>query len=223
MSLIDPEVSARKFTHELELWDENAELYRERGWLMLARGLQRVDVAFIGRVSLGQRAIPIIAACVRIDFENYDLWAPSVEFIDPATGEFAPPPVAAVSVTEEGARNILVDAHPATRRPFFCIRGTREYHTHPQHSGDSWLLSRAQKAGALATLCERIYTTMARNIIGLRMTLQTLPEGLPQQAELELQVTTGDIDELRTRAQLAAQVAFAAQPQVALGPQLGGS
>jgi hypothetical protein len=206
MPLVDPKVSARKFARELGLWDENADLYRERGWLMLERGDRHVEVAFIGRVSLGQRTIPIIAACVRIDFENYDLWPPSVEFIDPATGDFAPPPVAAVAVTHEGARNILVDGHPTTRRPFFCIRGTREYHSHPQHSGDSWLLSRAMKAGALATLCERIYTTMARNIIGLRMTLQTLPEGVPQQAELELQVAQGDIDELRARLQGAAQM-----------------
>src|SRR6478752_4549703 len=142
MPLVDPRVTARKFTRELELWDENAGLYRERGWLMLERRDRQVEVAFIGRVSLGPRTLPIIAACVRIDFENYDLWPPSVEFIDPATGAFAPPPVAAIAVTDEGARNILVDGHPTTRRPFFCIRGTREYHTHPQHSGDDWLLSR---------------------------------------------------------------------------------
>jgi hypothetical protein len=207
VALVDPAVSARKLARELELWDENAELYRNRGWLMLARKEQSVEVGFVGRVSLGPRSIPIIAACVRFDFENYDLWPPSVEFIDPATGEFAPPPVAAVAVTDEGARNILVEGHPTTRRPFFCIRGTREYHTHPQHTGDDWLLSRAQKAGSLATLCERIYTTMARNIIGLRVVLQTLPEGLAQQAELEVQIPTGDIDELRARAQAAAQLA----------------
>jgi urea transporter len=45
--------------------------------------------------------------------------------------------------------------------------------------------------------------------------LQTLPEGLPQQAELEFQVATGDIDELRARAQASAQIMLVPQ-------QLGG-
>jgi hypothetical protein len=28
--------------------------------------------------------------------------------------------------------------HPVTSRYFVCMRGTREYHTHPSHVGDSW-------------------------------------------------------------------------------------
>ena len=30
-----------------------------------------------------------MTACVRFDYTNYDLWPPSVEFIDPCTGEYA--------------------------------------------------------------------------------------------------------------------------------------
>ena len=28
--------------------------------------------------------------------------------------------------------------HPSTQRPFICMRGAREYHTHPSHVGDLW-------------------------------------------------------------------------------------
>jgi len=28
--------------------------------------------------------------------------------------------------------------HPATGRPFVCMRGSREYHTHPSHINDPW-------------------------------------------------------------------------------------
>jgi hypothetical protein len=28
--------------------------------------------------------------------------------------------------------------HPSTGRLFICMRGTREYHTHPSHVGDPW-------------------------------------------------------------------------------------
>jgi len=90
----------------------------------------------------------------------------------------------------------VVAGHPKTGRPFLCVRGTRQYHTHPQHSGDSWLLSRAQQAGSLFTLCDRVFTTMVRNIIGLQAAIQTLPPGLSQQAEMNLQLAQGDVDAL---------------------------
>jgi hypothetical protein len=28
--------------------------------------------------------------------------------------------------------------HPSTGRPFICMRGAREYHTHPSHVADYW-------------------------------------------------------------------------------------
>jgi hypothetical protein len=30
------------------------------------------------------------------------------------------------------------DRHPITGQFFICMRGTREYHTHPSHVGDPW-------------------------------------------------------------------------------------
>ena len=83
MIVVDPEVTRRKFERELELWDENAEAYRRRGWLLLGRREIDVDVGFLGRLPLAGQPMPAMSACVRIDFTNYDLWPPSVEFINP--------------------------------------------------------------------------------------------------------------------------------------------
>lgn len=196
MQLVDPKITRRKLDREIELWRESAEVYRRRGWILLDRREEVVEVAFVGRLPLGPHLVPVISACVRLDYSNYDLWPPAVEFIDPASGEFAPPPVPAIVPTPEGPRNLLVGSHPETRRPFFCVPGVRQYHEHPQHSGDSWLLHRASGAGSLATVCERIWTSMVRNLVGLQVGVVTLPPGAPQQAQLQVNMVTGDIDAL---------------------------
>src|SRR4051794_31229178 len=50
---VDPEVVRRKFHRELALWDENAAVYRRRGWILLSRGELQVEVGFLGRLPLG--------------------------------------------------------------------------------------------------------------------------------------------------------------------------
>ena len=215
MAVVDPEVTRRKLERELELWRDNEETYRRRGWILLGhRGLE-VDVGFLGRLPLAAQVIPVMTACVRLDFTNYDLWPPSVEFIDPSTGEYAPPFVQALVESGEEAHNLVVDSHPATNRPFFCIPGIRQYHDHPQHSGDSWLLHRAAGEGTLATICDRIWRGMARNVLGIHLELGTLPG----QLQVQLRVTTAPgevVPALWEQAKQQEQAARAAQAGIAL-------
>ncbi len=82
---------------------------------------------------------------VRLDFSDYDLRAPSVEFRDFWTDQPLQYSTMFRAVEYEEQRKahvVLLDDHPTTHRPFLCIRGVREYHEHPQHSGDDWLLYR---------------------------------------------------------------------------------
>jgi hypothetical protein len=204
MNVVDPEVTKLKLDREIELWHENAELYRRRGWILLARRDNEVDVAFLARLTLGMQQVPLVVACVRFDFSNYDVWPPALEFIDPYTGEYTAPVVPAVIETEHGPRNLLIGNHPDTGRPFFCVPGVRQYHTHPQHSGDSWLLHRAGREGALATLCDRIWQAMVVNFVGLQLTLTTLPPAAGQPAELRLQLVSGNVQVLEQAAGEAA-------------------
>lgn len=186
MILVDSEVSHRKFERELELWRDQEDAYRRRGWLMLGQGELTVDIGFLARVPLAGGSLPAMTACVRVEFTNFDLWAPSVEFIEPFTSEYAAPLVQALVDSDEGPRELVVQSHPGTGRPFFCVPGVRQYHEHPQHSGDSWLLHRQTGEGSLATICDRLWRAMARNVLGVQLNVQTLPG----QVQLQVRVAS---------------------------------
>jgi hypothetical protein len=94
--------------------------------------------------------IPSLAARAfkaRFDLTDYDLRAPSLEFRDPWTDAplvYGTMFRALEYERERQAHLVLLDDHPVTHKPFLCLRGVREYHEHPQHSGDSWLLYRSE-------------------------------------------------------------------------------
>lgn len=222
MVVVDPDVTRRKLERELELWRENEETYRRRGWILLGHHDLEVDVGFLGRLPIGAQQIPAMTACIRIDFTNYDLWPPAVEFINPFTGEYAPPPVQALVDSDEGPRDLIVHSHPETNRPFFCVPGIRQYHDHPQHSGDSWLLHRKSGEGSLATISDRIWRTMARNLLGIHVELQTLPGQL--KFELRVANAPGEVVpmmwEQAERASRAVQAGIVLPQGQAVPPQV---
>jgi hypothetical protein len=94
--------------------------------------------------------IPNLAARAfkaRFDLSDYDMRAPGIEFLDPWTS--APLDYNLMFRAFEyekvrGAQLVLLGDHPITHKPFLCLRGVREYHEHPQHSGDDWLNYRPQ-------------------------------------------------------------------------------
>lgn len=193
---VDRQVTLRKFQRDLELWSGHSG-YRERGWIILDRNDDKpsVDVGFLASIatSTGSSPVPVLICVVRLDYENYDLWPPSLTFIDAFTRAPAMPPVRAFLQTTEGLRDVLINAHPETGLPFICLPGIREYHRHPQHSGDDWLLHRPAREGSLSTICERLWHLMARNVIGFSVAIQTLPVW-PLKAQLVVKFEQGDVD-----------------------------
>lgn len=216
--LVPEQVTAAKFSEQLDRWHANAEVYARRGWLLLSIGDLSVDVGFLRNVAMGGRAIPVMTACVRLDYWNFDLWPPSLTFLDPLTRQPAPPPVRAPDrVSAEEVRDALIDQHPATLQPFLCLPGIREYHSHPQHSGDDWLLHRHLREGDLAVVCERIWRRMSRNVLGMSVAIQSLaPTGgadIANQLDINLLQGDADLAQRHLAAQQAAQGQFAeAQP-----------
>lgn len=190
VTLVDPSVTREKLRRDLELWKANADR-NARGWLLLGYDDERLslELAFLGALatSAGSGPLPIVACAVRLTYENYDLWPPSLTFIDALTREPAKPHVVAVVPTPEGPRNVLIDGHPLTQKPFLCLPGIREYHSHPQHTGDDWLLHRAAGEGSLSVICDRIWRLMTKNIAGLQVVIQAQP-GWPLRALLQIMI-----------------------------------
>jgi len=47
--------------------------------------------------------------------------------------------------------------HPHTGAPFICMRGSREYHTHPSHLTDDWSLCRGHSGYDLGGILTQIW------------------------------------------------------------------
>jgi hypothetical protein len=194
-TLVDPAVTRRKFQSELESWKAHSQ-HQNRGWLLLSQdeSVPSAELAFLAKVATSQGAgpLPIVVCAIRLTYENYDLWPPSLTFIDVFSRQTSRPPVRAFVSTPEGPRDVLIDGHPTTNQAFLCLPGIREYHWHPQHSGDDWLLHRPGREGSISVICERIWRLMVRNVIGLHVSVQALP-AWPLKAQVLIQVTQGEV------------------------------
>jgi len=228
--LVDPAVSAAKLARELEQWEANSDVYRERGCILLGRGELYVDIAFSCRLPVGPaQDLTVIPLAVRFDFQNYDAWPPSVRLIDPVTRRWlGAPRIQAVDFAHrDQAGNPLeafVSVHPETEKVFLCKRGVREYHSHFEHSGDDWLLYRGQGIGSLGQLCEVLWRMTTRTVTGLQFVSQRFEVDGVNVVNQEFALRQEDVDALRAQArtqmpiaqlqaQLQAQMQAAAQGQ----------
>lgn len=65
-----------------------------------------------------------------IDCAAFDAHPPGVVMADPLTRGALP--------LERWTPGVPHSIHPTLGRPFICIQGVIEYHTHPSHVDDSW-------------------------------------------------------------------------------------
>ena len=95
-----------------------------RNWKLYSREFPILDVGFRGdgRVELRLRLIA----------NNWNEQPPSVELLN-AAGEFL-----AQAPQRPGSSIFNNGPHPGTGKPFVCMIGTREYHTHSSHVNDRW-------------------------------------------------------------------------------------
>lgn len=214
--LVDPVVSAAKLARQLAHWDANAELYRRRGWILLDRGELHVEVGFMCPLPLGPvNDVPGVPLAVRLEFDNYDIWPPSMLLIDPITGrELEQPRIAAVDFEHADSNGTVEQAfifpHPDTGKVFLCKRGVREYHSHPEHSGDDWLLYRGQSWGTLAQMCDVLWRLTTRTVAGMSVSCRRIAVGEGVAVSMAGQLIQQDPD--------AAAAEFQAQFGAQLGP-----
>lgn len=162
--LVDPAVSRAKFEREVARFRSGESAQRARGVLLLRVEYPVVLVAF---AAPHLRPAPVVFGA-RFDFTDYDLLPPSVRLVNPFNG--APyrqaelPTPLPRHVGEERAEGgpvqppqALMQAHAPLDIPFLCLPGVREYHEHPAHTGDSWLLHRARGEGTLGFLVDQLH------------------------------------------------------------------
>jgi hypothetical protein len=151
---VDPQVTSAKYEQELDRFYEQEGWWRERGVFLLKDNCPLCEFLF-----LTPQIFPLgVSFAVHIDFTNYDAAPPSVRFIHPFSGKELQrneiPFQFKQRITEERAKELKV-ADPSEGidlcvsieggPPFLCHRGTKEYHDHPYHDGDSWLLHRGNE------------------------------------------------------------------------------
>lgn len=95
---------------------------RMRGWTIFKVEYPIIDVGFSG----ASKDIRIRMVC-----GDWNELPPSIEFLAPS-GDY----LTTIRTDPKGVFNN--SAHPFTARPFICMIGSREYHTHPSHINDHW-------------------------------------------------------------------------------------
>ncbi len=167
---VDVEVTRRKFDAELAVVSKQNDILRVWGCSIARVSFPSIDVLFVPRRKLRISVPPVgvdltsvtaghqiqlvtgelamlsaRAFGARISLEDYDQLAPSVTFRDAWSWEALKieQMFRGIHVDDSGkAFNVIPGDHPLTKRPFLCVRGIREYHEHPQHTGDDWMLYR---------------------------------------------------------------------------------
>lgn len=183
--LVDPLVTRMKFGDEVSAFHRIERSYSKRGIWLVRADYPEVFIVF---GAPNAKPLRLLAFGALIDFTNYDLWAPSVKIVDPITqvpykGEELPPQALLLrrqpsgSPTPAGAPAPGNDLgrymvwHLAGDVPFLCHPGVREYHDHPAHTGDSWLLHRGTGEGRLSRIVEILFQYGSSKLIGLQAQL----------------------------------------------------
>lgn len=171
--VVDPHVSQAKFHKELTLFQSlESTFYRERGIILENDSFPKLLVSF----STTKLVRSIHVFTVQIDFTNYDLEPPSIIFVDHETKK----PIKIEQLQTRMMRKIkvadsakektplipLIMAQKADHKPFVCIPGVREYHQHPSHTNDPWIVHRGSGEGTLGFLLDQLYEYGTNAIIG---------------------------------------------------------
>lgn len=94
---------------------------------------------------------------LRLECNEWDEIPPSIQVLskDGQTLAAAPPNVG--NVFNGGP-------HPNTGRPFVCMRGAREYHTHGGHTSDRWENYRGQSGMDLGGIVVQLWRAWKRSV-----------------------------------------------------------
>lgn len=175
--VVEESVSLKKFEREVREWRQQSAEHTKRGIFLLEAEFPKVFVVFAA-----SHLIPAsVIFAVEIDFTNYNLWPLSVRFVQP----FSRDPFVPSNLPKFLRISPSPDHNPATPRveqavmfqedkgeAFLCMAGVREYHNHPAHNGDSWLLHKGTGMGTLFHILDKLHEFGIAPLASLNFALQ---------------------------------------------------
>ena len=191
LQYMEPDVSQIKFNEEIGDFHKVSIAWREKGVFLIHESFPVVEFMF----TTPKLSPSAVAFAVRIDFTNYDIEPPSLKFICPFTGRILKRQDVLVQflqikMPDEVNPDMPIEnqilkqdllQNPPNEMPFFCIPGIKEYHDHPAHTGDSWLLYRKKGEGGLGFILDQLYDNsiplikafqIGYNVIGFAQQIQ---------------------------------------------------
>ena len=148
---MDRAVSLRKFDAELRSLSTDAAAYAAaKCWRIIPTDYPTLAVAL--RHSRSSREIEFRFTC-----DNWDEVPPSLALHAPDDGRELP-----WGEWPKGSWHAL-SKHPATAKPFLCVPGIREYHTHPSHLGNKWDGYRRRGTYRLCNIVDRVHQTFEQS------------------------------------------------------------
>lgn len=147
---LDQEVARKKFDEAVAQYRDNEGSYLAQGCWLLSAQFPKALFAFV-HPQLRPNGL-IFGA--ELDFSNFDLWPISVRFVEPFKRQpYTPKTMPTMLIrSQPGGPAPLIQFHSEEDTPFLCLQGVREYHSHPAHTGDDWLLHRGKGEGTLPHL-----------------------------------------------------------------------
>ena len=127
-----PQLAEELFRDSVAKITRNQNLLADRGWLVLTSEYPNLRIAVRHRQTAKLRAF-------EFQFDDWNDQPPALQLVDAETLE--PLPGCKWPRDSSGrwhATGWISAAGIETTRPFMCMIGIREYHTHKSHSNDLW-------------------------------------------------------------------------------------
>lgn len=97
---------------------------------------------------------------IRMECDDWNSEPPSIHLLSSSGLHLGPSeiPRRKTNVFHQGPHNI-------TKKPFICMRGSKEYHTHPSHISDSWDLVRGKDGYSLSEILTQIWNAWKKDVL----------------------------------------------------------